>query len=396
MKGDRKEKMREEKIKRRNLKERGITLVALVVTIIILLILAGVTLNIALSENGLFQRAKGTAKRYENASENETEILDNLDKTLAELSEQTPPTGETGGTGSSEVADNLKKYQGKYVDIGLDVTGSTATTDDWELFYATKDRIFLIAADYVPVTKLTEWGIMGSSSTSTTLYNNGFRSDGSYNVYWSSPQFLTLPTDSNFLSEVMHTRYTLNPSTSNINQKAVSQLLNKEAWSVIIDKASTDKKQYLDYAIGGPTLEMWCAAWNEAVGTENATFKQIQADQTNGNGYYVGCKATGETQQTLLYMNGTTNTLGSNLTTLGNDYKTFFPHVAEYNSCYGYWLASPSAYFADRLVFVAYDGNVYISFYSDSYYGVRPVVSLQSGVQIVEREGADNIYDVTK
>ena len=51
------------KAKKEKLKEEGITLIALVVTIIILLILAGVTLNIALSDNGLFKRAKeGTEK----------------------------------------------------------------------------------------------------------------------------------------------------------------------------------------------------------------------------------------------------------------------------------------------------------------------------------------------
>ena len=36
-------------------KEIGITLIALVVTIIILLILAGVTINSALGQNGLFK-----------------------------------------------------------------------------------------------------------------------------------------------------------------------------------------------------------------------------------------------------------------------------------------------------------------------------------------------------
>ena len=38
--------------------ERGITLVALVVTIVVLLILAGVTITYALSNNGIFERAK--------------------------------------------------------------------------------------------------------------------------------------------------------------------------------------------------------------------------------------------------------------------------------------------------------------------------------------------------
>ena len=49
---------------KQKMKERGITLIALVVTIIILLILAGVTLNIALSDNGLFSKAKDAADRY--------------------------------------------------------------------------------------------------------------------------------------------------------------------------------------------------------------------------------------------------------------------------------------------------------------------------------------------
>ena len=44
--------------------ERGITLIALVVTIVILLILAGVTLNIALSDNGLFKKTKEAVDDY--------------------------------------------------------------------------------------------------------------------------------------------------------------------------------------------------------------------------------------------------------------------------------------------------------------------------------------------
>ena len=59
------------KKKVQKLKEKGITLIALVVTIIILLILAGVTLNMALSGDGLFNKAKLSAKKYDEASEEE-------------------------------------------------------------------------------------------------------------------------------------------------------------------------------------------------------------------------------------------------------------------------------------------------------------------------------------
>ena len=45
-------------------KEKGITLVALVVTIIILLILAGVVINLILGEDGIFLRTQKATERY--------------------------------------------------------------------------------------------------------------------------------------------------------------------------------------------------------------------------------------------------------------------------------------------------------------------------------------------
>ena len=48
--------------KKEQMQENGITLISLVVTIIILLILAGVTLNMALSGDGLFSKARKSRK----------------------------------------------------------------------------------------------------------------------------------------------------------------------------------------------------------------------------------------------------------------------------------------------------------------------------------------------
>ena len=50
------------KIKRSYLKQRGITLIALVVTIVVLLILAGVSINALFGNNGIISRAKDTKK----------------------------------------------------------------------------------------------------------------------------------------------------------------------------------------------------------------------------------------------------------------------------------------------------------------------------------------------
>ena len=48
----------------RNRQEKGITLIALVITIIVLLILAGVTINVILGENGLISITKNAGEEY--------------------------------------------------------------------------------------------------------------------------------------------------------------------------------------------------------------------------------------------------------------------------------------------------------------------------------------------
>ena len=55
-------------------KQNGITLVALVITIIILLILAGISIS-ALTNQGLFAKAQQAKQESENAQREENEIL---------------------------------------------------------------------------------------------------------------------------------------------------------------------------------------------------------------------------------------------------------------------------------------------------------------------------------
>lgn len=59
-------------------KEEGITLIVLVVTIIVLIILAGVSINMIFSENGLVTKAKQAAENMEIAKQEEDIALDNL------------------------------------------------------------------------------------------------------------------------------------------------------------------------------------------------------------------------------------------------------------------------------------------------------------------------------
>ena len=75
-------------------KNRGITLIALVVTIIILIILAGVGINLTLGQNGIFNKAKYAKEEYNNAVQSEEEQLNELYAYLQgdKLPENTPDT----------------------------------------------------------------------------------------------------------------------------------------------------------------------------------------------------------------------------------------------------------------------------------------------------------------
>lgn len=61
--------------------QKGITLVALVITIIILLILAGISIA-ALRDTGLFERAQEAKNASENAQRAENETLNNFETVI--------------------------------------------------------------------------------------------------------------------------------------------------------------------------------------------------------------------------------------------------------------------------------------------------------------------------
>ena len=62
--------------------KKGITLIALVVTIVVLLILAGVSISLILDKNGIIQKSKDARAKWNNAQMNEEKNMDEIDKAL--------------------------------------------------------------------------------------------------------------------------------------------------------------------------------------------------------------------------------------------------------------------------------------------------------------------------
>ncbi len=252
---------------------------------------------------------------------------------------------------------------GDYVDYPVDLgIGADGTQDDWKIFYDNGTNIFIIAADYVPNTKI-----------STVAGRAGMTQSDTYNNYWDSdPSEL----DTNYNPDILElfsieNKYAL---TSYTNSYCVSKLLSTNYWD---DFKNTT---YADYAVGGPTLEMWCASWNAYLTAKpNSDFKEMTAGSTDNYGYYVSSGSMAD--KPYLYMTGTQSSLNSTqISTLESNYSLYFPYTPIVSSCHGYWLASPAAGGGYCLMRVDCDGLVTFNYRNSDYLGLRPVVSLKSNV----------------
>lgn len=58
--------------------QKGITLVALVITIIVLLILAGVTISLVIGNNGILNQARESGNIYQQSAYNETNSMNSF------------------------------------------------------------------------------------------------------------------------------------------------------------------------------------------------------------------------------------------------------------------------------------------------------------------------------
>ena len=278
---------------------------------------------------------------------------------------------------------------GDYIDYPIDLNGNGKTTDDWKIFYvadgnaegeqaggAYEDNIgdvYIIAADFL---KNTDSRLKLSSMGTVTKY-------GAYNIYWANTSALPATvqktgTESLTVVGRTNTSTTINKlfmqnkfgalNSSNENARAVSTLINTANWAEYVNTS------YADYAIGAPTLEMWVASWNGTYGDKLKLYTN-----KNNIGYYVG---TGSNNTTSNYQY-ITSVIGWQNNTL------YFPYgnsAIDSNKKYGTWLASPAAYYDDRLMLVYYEGNVTSNNYNTYGSAARPLVHLKSGIKLKQNE----------
>ena len=151
--------------------------------------------------------------------------------------------------------------------------------------------------------------------------------------------------------------------------KAVAYMLDTNVWSTFKDSADNSGKA--EYAIGGPTLDLFCASYNQKYPS-----KQIQY-QSSTYGYEVKWS----TDRSYSYG------------MFGLPANDSLYVISSISKALSVWLAGPSGNIGDRVMYVFYNGQVDYGEYNSNHPGFRPVVCLKAGVQLEQQ--ADGSYKLT-
>ena len=243
-------KENQETTKNRNLTNnmKGITLIALVITIIVLLILAGVTINLTLGENGIFRTAEQAGRNYTQAQEQEFAGLSNFENTINDIIEGNGNNTEVAIPEEIGTAINVGNY-GKKV-VGYSSKSSSGYTGDWRLFYQDTQYTYIIANDLVGDYKPSDYYETVQKEDVTLKYQTGEDvSEVGQN-----------------LSSMLKTNGTFFVSDNdNENIRTIAWLTDTEYWEDYTDEAGNAL-----FAIASPTVELYVASFNATAPTNGA------------------------------------------------------------------------------------------------------------------------------
>ena len=248
-------------------KERGITLIALVITIIVLIILAGVSINLVLGENGIVNMSKRAKENTELAAKEEKIILDNL---LSQI--------DGNATYNKEKSVNAPTLLIGMTPIKFEMPTTTAmgtivqtTTDDadWYEYGTTYDQ---------------------TNNTTTKKWANAQTEDGSMWVW--IPRFAYKITgetiDVKFLIGTTDNYYENDEIKTAQRQKTADEIIDSTK-EYIVHPAFTNESS-INYANGGWDKELtgiWVAkfAAGYASGNNNALVKASNENYSQSTSY---------------------------------------------------------------------------------------------------------------
>ena len=428
-------------------KSKGITLIALVITIIVLLILAGVAIAMLSGENGILRKAADAKTKTEQAQTNETGDLQELEyiikkstgercwqykkdsngrKTIitdgtVELPIGTyvnydPTKDENGGEIEKTITSNAGSPTDNYY-IAKDKTltegngygtqeySNKATTNGWRVLGVDEKtgELLIISADPVKSTDNKGFYLRGIAGYNygeqelnkvCSVFGSGYGATGARSVNVDDINKITGYNPNNVgkydpEQKTTGTKYSVGQANEYGNKTTYSwtATANKVSWSGSNTKSGTgSSSNYATY--GFNWYDIASKTWKNSM--QDTTAPATIATLTSTRYYYY--------PDSLNTSSGT----GEGLSTESKEYKTLFMNKA--GSKVSYWLASSfvltRSNFADFGVHRVYSGgcvNGYGLYGSNgnaecTIHMVRPVVSLKSDIQL--GEGTSGSYDL--
>ena len=347
---------------------KGITLIALVITIIVMLILVAVTISMAVN-GGLFDYAGKAVGETNNAMQAEQQLANggievggvwynSIDEYLiasenkgedGNTQNPEPETPEVNTITAATMQNDLRSYLGQKIAYGVTYTdASSYGNGEWEIFYADGEHIYIITRGHLADGGLTITGYNGTSDFTAENLQSKYKAvaTGLLNKTYD-------PASAG--SELKYT------STYD-NMKATQYLLDSTVW------ASYANNDYAEWAIGAPTIELFVNSFNAYYPDDAVTL-----ETPTSYGYSITLSYSSSVPQDT-YLNHYTSTDSS-------------PSY--------YWLACPSNNDSANVRTV---GGRSAAILADNYnFGnaFRPVVCLSSDVQITWDE-ATSAYTISR
>ena len=258
---------------------------------------------------------------------------------------------------ATDITANAIEYYGAEV-TGYTCTNSAAVTK-WRIFYADSTNIYLIADDYIP-NQYAPNSAGGNAPNKNEAYRAYFTNV--YQDYSGSEWISTNSKGKKWLSEFLNRFGT----STNENIRAVAYMMDTNVWSTFAGTKA-------EYAMGGPTLELFCASYKQ-------THSSKYVDYNIMHSYGYGVKLNTGSSYTKS-VNGLPQ----------DDFNQIYIK-SDTSKAEGMWLASPSYSVSRTLVIADYDGYVSYLGYNYDTHGFRPLVCLKSDVRL--KKTSDGVYAI--
>ena len=269
-------------------------------------------------------------------------------------------------TNATTISKDAVTYYGALVEnYNVTYDATEGASNAWRIFYSDGTNIYLIADDYI------HYDYAPYKTTTNKIYKNSTDYRLSFNnVYKDYTGSSSI--NSGFAGKWLSSYWKNNSESTNTNIRAVAYMLDTSIWNTRFRNS-----EYADYAIGGPTLEMYCASYKD---THPTKYIECEAE-SNTTGYKVKWNSDSTYSKAI-----------SGLAT-SNDCNNIYIK-SDTAKALAMWLASPSASFANNVMNAYCAGNVGNNYYSNDYPGLRPLVCLSSDIQLKKLDNGN--YRIVK